>query len=460
MQKYYNLAKFFGIICILVFFIAEYNSCYKISEYPISIGTSSINGNKKVIGEKAKNEERLSRVSDNKIDVSKSVNDMQLLLALSDPNSNFSTYLIKNKNSKFIIQKVVGLHSKFGSEYITLYPNSQDLFVYDYNSNLQNPTYNTITTFLPVLERHPIQTKEREEIVAEQNKNYPLSGSMQITYMHNNTLSWNQCFLALDMFYGCPTILSFSSGLTEILIDKLSKVCNYSEKNGFTDCDKNELIIYDNIYANSLKNFSIEEIPDNVLTEKNFSSYQYYQKYYQNFPFTKINFDIYNGNSQTIVRYSIFPDYAVEPEFIKIAVKHEKGKWISYACVDRAMNFADLCPDDNNTEFIDAVDYPYMVKLSDEITDELIDNFTIPVKSFDEIQALLPGADDFFTNTEEDMMGIICNDTLFMYSSSSEIEPLEKIKVGENSRIVMLEWLTEAEYKDWEEYFKTKEEVQ
>lgn len=26
--------------------------------------------------------------------------------------------------------------------------------------------------------------------------------------------------------------------------------------------------------------------------------------------------------------------------------------------------------------------------------------------------------------------------------------------------IVMLEWLTEAEYKDWEEYFKTKEEVQ
>lgn len=145
----------------------------------------------------------------------------------------------------------------------------------------------------------------------------------------------------------------------------------------------------------------------------------------------------------------------------KILTKEDKetfpnnGRKITYGIVTGLnMYFADDEPWD-----FPVFTYPSYILLPDKVTEEIIGNLEKPVLNFQEVAMSHYNVRDYFARENEDLMGVLENNTLCLYLSPYSDNPTESVELGEEPRIVMLEWLSEAEHQEWNKYFSDNEKV-
>lgn len=372
-----------------------------------------------------------------------------LVFSISDKTRYDKTYLVKNYgDGNCLIKSLSGLHVKAQNSFIeydkikSKYQYICDEQDYDEIQNTlsfidQNSMY--LNEYVPIQNNQTIQISlEPEDLIGKYSF---IDEDIRITYLKDNICSVVTRHTIFD-YIALPRLAFGYNAYTDLVDYTVAeKICLFDNE-GYKDKEGESCFFRKMILANTLDN-----VPENFyfIGEGDKDDYQFFEQYIDN----EIDGDNYT-EMPMMPRYYIFPRTQERPEYTNIFITHEKGTWVCYASLfihryaGEAGHFQ----------------YPSMYKLSEATTEEVIGKIEVPIKDFDTIASEYMDVNDYFARGKNEMMGIISNNNLQLYSSPFEKEPIQIIQSGDDPRIVMLEWLTEEEYKDWEEYFKTKEEVQ
>lgn len=286
---------------------------------------------------------------------------------------------------------------------------------------------------------------ENEDMTSEYL--FDTSYKYRITYVHDNLMS-RAVFSTYYREEHFPYVIyQLDAYLANFLLDSFSDISVY--KNGYMlGKDGKEIGIYKKENLEFRKYIENTRGSDIVFHKNCRQDYAFFYRFYPDLH-SVVPGECYNSISIVARDMPGFSD-----ETSALCIIHKEGKWVSYAVDNSAYIYV------GNALIPSAFMYPAIYRLPDSVTEEYTGYIDLSVCDFDEIRNVYGNIEDYFAKGEEEIMGIISGSELQLFLSPYDLEPFQTFEVGEDPQIVMLEWLTEAEYKDWEEYFKTKEEVQ
>lgn len=376
----------------------------------------------------------------------------RLSLNLCNNNFNYKMQFYNEKSNLDICILEDIIPSKINGEIIEYKPISfkqefKDIDIEDLlqESNLGNTV---ITTFFP---RYLDQTisASNESTVIRDNSYTMLSLVDIINFIHSDLNSGVSQYTGIYTQYGKRIINNYSATLLKINPEQLRMVQRCGT-DGYSDNGEKTCFPYKVIKASD-----IEGTPENFYFMGDGKRLDYL--FFEQFIPAPICAYQYDKKSDNVISYlSVDPALYEKAEFVDFMVIHERGKWNTYAIV----NGLNIYFDNGSPDKFNVFEYPSYSLLSDEVTKNIVGEMENPIRCYEEIVTNYNNVRDFFVKGKDDIMGVLEKDQLRIYLTPYDIESVKSVELGDDPRIVMLEWLTEAEYKDWEEYFKMKEEVQ